>query len=170
MVNGLSQAAIGRALNLSPAAMTKLKYQGMPVDSIEAAQAWREARQNIAARKQLPPAAASLASSPLPAGSQEEDFHQARTRREIADANLAEMREAEGRGDLIRIDAVRSALASVISSTRDALMQLPSRLTPVLTAETDAARVHDLLQTEIHQALARLTAAPQRLDKEGNPP
>ena len=57
MVNAtqaLSQAAIGRALDLSPASMTKLKKQGMPVDTVEAAQAWREARQNIAARKPAP--------------------------------------------------------------------------------------------------------------------
>jgi hypothetical protein len=50
----LSQAAIGRALGLSPAAMTKLKKQGMPVDSVEAAQAWRVQRQNVAQRKPLP--------------------------------------------------------------------------------------------------------------------
>lgn len=53
----LSQAAIGRALGLSPAAITKLKAKGMPVDSVESAQAWRVARQNVAQRKPLPVAA-----------------------------------------------------------------------------------------------------------------
>ena len=52
--NPPSQAAIGRALGLSPAAMTKLKKQGMPVDSVEAAQAWRVERQNVAQRKPVP--------------------------------------------------------------------------------------------------------------------
>lgn len=37
-----SQAAIGRALGLSPASMTKCKGMGMPVHSVEAARAWRE--------------------------------------------------------------------------------------------------------------------------------
>jgi len=42
MVKGsLSQAAIGRAMNLSASAMTKLKKQGMPMHSLEAALAWR---------------------------------------------------------------------------------------------------------------------------------
>jgi len=37
-----SQAAIGRALGLSPASMTKLKRQGMPVDSAHSAKVWRD--------------------------------------------------------------------------------------------------------------------------------
>ena len=36
-----TQAAIARALGLSQAAVSKLKTQGMPVDSIEGAHAWR---------------------------------------------------------------------------------------------------------------------------------
>ncbi len=39
----LSQAAIGRALGISPASMTKCKHLGMPVHSVEAARAWRAA-------------------------------------------------------------------------------------------------------------------------------
>jgi hypothetical protein len=38
----LSQNAIGRALGLSSASMTKCKHMGMPVHSVEAARAWRE--------------------------------------------------------------------------------------------------------------------------------
>lgn len=37
-----SQAAIGRALGLSPASVSKLKGQGMPTDSVQNARAWRE--------------------------------------------------------------------------------------------------------------------------------
>ena len=38
---GLTQKALGKLLGLSPAAITKLRRQGMPVDSVEAARAWR---------------------------------------------------------------------------------------------------------------------------------
>jgi hypothetical protein len=148
-----SQAAIGRALGLSPAAITKLKHQGMPVSSIEAAQAWRVERQNVAARKPLPPQAQVLppistrdhgGNDDDPAGLLEEDRDSARTRREIAEANLAELREAEARGELIRVDAIRSALAGMIASTRDSLLQIPARVAPVLAVETDAARGLDI--------------------------
>lgn len=37
-----SQAAIGRALGLSPASMSKLKGQGMPTDSVQSARTWRD--------------------------------------------------------------------------------------------------------------------------------
>lgn len=172
MNNGhsLSQAAIGRALGLSPAAITKLKHQGMPVDSIESAQAWRIERQNVAARKPLPSSIVVPPSIPPrdPDGGgsyPDEDRDAARTRREIAEANLAELREAEARGDLIRVDAIRSALAGMIASTRDSLLQIPARVAPVLAVETDAARVHDLIQSEIHQALAQLIASPDRITR-----
>jgi hypothetical protein len=47
----LTQTALGRALNLSAAAVTKLKRQGMPVHSVEAAHAWRRDHLDPARRK-----------------------------------------------------------------------------------------------------------------------
>ena len=168
----LSQAALGRALGLSPAAITKLKGQGMPVTSVEAARTWREARLNVAARKPDPQpassqphqsAAAAVSQAfppvdlPAPGDFGDEDFQMARTRREIAEANLAEMREAELEGKLIRVEAIRAAWAKRISATRDALLQLPHRLAPVLAAETEMERVSHLLDAELRQALTELS-------------
>lgn len=148
----LSQAALGRALGLSKAAITKHKLAGMPVDSVEAAQAWRAANLNIAHCKSE---AGSQPTPPPPADG--EDFQAARTRREIAEANLAEMREAELEGKLIRVDAIRAAWSSRMSAARDALLQIPHRLAPVLAAEADTARVSQLLDDELRQALYDLT-------------
>lgn len=139
----------------------------MPVGSIEAAQAWREERQNIAARKPLPVAVAMAVQDEPWSADSDEDFQSARRRREVAEANRAEFAEREERGELIKVSAVKSALASVIASTRDALMQVPARLSPVLAAESDPGRVHDLLQAEIHQALAQFVSAPDRLKGAG---
>lgn len=163
--NALSQAALGRLLGLSPAAITKLKGQGMPVDSVEAARAWREARLNVAARKPSPPiqsessiALPPPAFPPIQGGDfGDEDFQMARTRREIAEANLAEMREHELEGKLIRVEAIRAAWSKRISATRDALLQLPHRLAPVLAAETEMERVSQLLDVELRQALTELS-------------
>lgn len=92
-----------------------------------------------------------------------DDYLVSRARRECAEADLAELKLAEQRGELIRTEAIRSALAGLLSSTRDSILQLPARLAPVLAVESDPARVHDLLQAELHQALAQLTAAPARI-------
>ena len=174
-VNVPSQAAIGRALGLSPAAITKLKKQGMPVDSVEAAQAWRVARQNVAARKpapamppaRLPTAPPAAAFPPLDRPVDDfdtgEDHDAARTRLRISEANLSEMREAEERGALIRIDAVKAALSVAMATAREALLQIPSRLAPLLAANTDPASVQNLLHGEIHQALEHLSGASERL-------
>lgn len=61
----LSQAALARALGLSPAAITKFKARGMPIDSVEAAQAWRakHLRPRVRADRQKP--AGSALASPL---------------------------------------------------------------------------------------------------------
>lgn len=151
-----SQAAIGRALGLSPAAVSKAKSKGMPVDSIEAAKAWRSAHVNLVAPKRdLPPTRRDqVEEEPLLL---EEGFQAARTRREIAEANLAELKEAEQNGQLLRADAVRAAWAKRLISTRDALLQIPSRLAPVLAAESNLDTVALLLEEEIRQALFELS-------------
>lgn len=184
------------------------------MDSVESAQAWREARQNVAARKPAPagaqvsvggaagvsgssagggsraeaPSAVSggfdgffprelppVDMQPWPGGGGDagreavyggdpaEDHQAARTRREIAEANLAEMREAEERRDLIRVSAVKVTLATVFATTRDALLQIPARLAPILAADADPANVQNTLHAEIHQALLHLAGASDRM-------
>lgn len=183
-VKGITQAELARALGLSQPAITKLKGQGMPVESVEAARAWRMARLNIAQRKPeaqpvagpAPTMAPLPTMPPMPPGQAEgyggaawagESHDSARTRLRISEANLAELREAEERRELIRVDAVRSALAGVLSTTRDGLMQIPSRLASVLAAESDPAVVRATLSAELQQCLAQLTAAPAKLGEEG---
>lgn len=168
------------------------------MDSVEAAQAWRQARQNVAQRKPAPGPATvvstaaarpdmanffpvNLPSVDMPpwsggsddgrgadgfGGEPSEDHQAARTRREIAEANLAEMREAEERGDLIRVSAVKSTLAAVFSTTRDALLQLPARLAPLIAADPDPASVQNTLHAEIHQALMHLAGASARIGQQ----
>lgn len=184
-VNTISQAALGRALGLSPAAITKLKGQGMPVDSVEAAQAWREARQNVAARK---PAPSSLSSSESPVSALRvfpplhrpdpgvpgpdrhgladdlgEDRDAARTRREISEANIAEMTEARLARELIRVAVVQAQLGTDYATLREAMLQIPARLAPKLAAESDPAAIQVMLHAEIHQALQEMAGVADKL-------
>ena len=85
-------------------------------------------------------------------------YEEARRRRETAEANLAEMKQAEMEGKLILADAVRSAWAAKITGARDALLQIPSRIAPVLAANNDLVEVTALLEAELRQALADLSA------------
>lgn len=85
-------------------------------------------------------------------------YWKSRARREKAEASIAEMKQAEIAGELIRVDAVRSAWAAKITTVRDALLQIPSRLAPQLAAESDLVQVTLLLEAELRQALADLSA------------
>ena len=53
-MDAMTQGAIGRALGLSKAAISKLKARGMPVHSVEAARQWRHEHLSIARRKPDP--------------------------------------------------------------------------------------------------------------------
>jgi phage terminase Nu1 subunit (DNA packaging protein) len=186
-VNVPSQAAIGRALNLSPAAITKLKKQGMPVDSVASAQAWREVRQNVAARKPMP--AASAQPNPI-AGrvggddframvrahdaelrglESDEDHDAARTRLRISEANLSEMKEAELRGKLLEKAGVDAAIFEIARAMRDGLTNCAKRIAAEVAAmgkaddcEAVIEREHRaLLESMTHQITVRLgTIAP----------
>lgn len=84
-------------------------------------------------------------------------YEEARRRRELAEASIAEMKQAELAGDLIRIDAVRHALSSKVSAMRDSFLQIPSRLSPQLAATNDSIEIARLLEGEIRQALEQIS-------------
>jgi hypothetical protein len=84
-------------------------------------------------------------------------YEEARRRRELAEAQKAELQLAELQGDLIRTADVRAAYAKRAAGLREALLQIPARLAAVVAAEGDQAKCHDILQAELHQVLAQIT-------------
>lgn len=77
--------------------------------------------------------------------------------REAAEAQIAKLKLAERREQVIRVEAVRAAWARRLSSTRDALLQIPSRLGPVLAAETDPEKVTQMLDVEVRHVMAQMS-------------
>ncbi len=135
------------------------------IDPVVADAQWQantRKRVSIAGEGGAPAAAPSAApSSPTPPdvdyGGGVSGYQKSRARREAAEAELAELRLAEETGDLIRTDAVRSAYSRRAAGLREALMQIPARLSPVLAAESDPAKIHDHLQAELRQVLEQVT-------------
>ena len=80
-----------------------------------------------------------------------------KARRESAEADLAELKLAEQRGELVRAGDVRAAHAKRLAGLREALLQIPARLGAVLAAETSQARCHDAIKAEIHGVLAMVS-------------
>lgn len=189
----VSQAALARALDISAPMVTKLKKLGMPVDNVDAARAWREQNLNIAQRKDVmsrPEGATAtpavfepitvngmrvFGENPPPAPPPThadfgddyetlEDFKAAKTRLTVAEANLKELAEARERRELIRVDAVKRQLATEYSTLREALMQIPARMAPLLAAEGEAASIQTMLEVEVHQALVKLSGAADQVE------
>jgi hypothetical protein len=153
-----SQNAIGRELGLSSAQMTKLKKQGMPVHlGLEACRQWRHERLNIAQRKPDPAPVAGLVMLPPGAAASDESHDQARTRREIAEANLAELRLRELRGDLVRVEKIKAQHQRRVAAMREAFLQLPARVVPLLLADSSATALEVTLKREINAALRQVT-------------
>lgn len=122
---------------------------------------------------QLPLESAGLAAQPeahAPAAApaaQPDDYTTWRGRREAADAELAELRLAELRRDLISVAAVEGVWSAMLASTREHLLQVRARLAPLLAAESDAFKIEQLLEGEHRKALETLASAELRKMEPG---
>ncbi|MBK9362987.1 MAG: hypothetical protein IPM99_18735 [Rubrivivax sp.] len=106
---------------------------------------------------------ANLVAGGTPASRDDEDsttgYWTAKSKREAAEAEIAELKLAELQGNLVRADAVRAAMAKRVAAVREALLQLPARVVPLLVADSSPAAMDHTLRTEIVAALANLTEA-----------
>ncbi len=154
---------LATALGVSAATVTRDAAVGMPTHSVDAAAAWRREHRRPRHRAQQPPEGATAAGPPqLPSAAPDKpddsggDYWASRARRERAEAELAELKLAEQQGVLVRADEVRAAYAKRAASLRESLLQMPSRLSAVLAAESAQVRCHDILQAEVHAILSGL--------------
>jgi hypothetical protein len=81
------------------------------------------------------------------------DYARARAVRENYLARLAKIEFEERSGKLISRDEVQVAAFNRFRTFRDGMLNIPDRVAAVLAAETDTAKVHGLLTTEIRKAL-----------------
>jgi hypothetical protein len=105
-----------------------------------------------------PPLAGDPGARNTPPDSRNATYMQAKTAREVYDAKMAQLEYEQASGKLIEVAAVKNQVAAVLSSLREALMQIPARMSPVVAAESDAGKVHEMLTAELHQALEQFTA------------
>ena len=70
-----------------------------------------------------------------------------------------EMKNAELRGELVRAEEIRRALFTVARSARNGLLTIPDRLATTLAGETDAHKIHQLMEREIENVLEEIAQA-----------
>lgn len=173
----LTESGLARLLGVSRQAVHDLVKRGIiskdAAGLIDVAQAQAALANSVhpssktaaALQSTAPPSTSPAATTPPENGQNVEvtSYHVAKTLREAAEAQMARLKLAEMQGDVIRIAAVQTQLATVFATVRDALLQIPARMAPVLAAETDPVAVHNVLHAEIHQALQHLAGASDRL-------
>jgi phage terminase Nu1 subunit (DNA packaging protein) len=81
------------------------------------------------------------------------DQHGEKTRLITAQANIAEMNDAELRGDLVRVDEVRRAIFTAARGVRNSLQTVADRLAVPISAENDHHEIHNIIEGELNQIL-----------------
>lgn len=92
----------------------------------------------------------SAATSPASAGS--ETYAEAKRRRAVADATVAELKAGQAAGRLIDLATVEQAFAEIGFVLRARLLALPSNLVSELEGLT-ASQIHSTLKKHVHQLL-----------------
>lgn len=84
------------------------------------------------------------------------DQHTEKTRLVSAQANIAEMTDAEMRGDLVRTEEIRRTLYSAARSVRNSVQTIPDRVASPIAGMTDQHDIHQLLDNELTEVLSNL--------------
>lgn len=147
----MTRAAMAEGLGCDPALVTRYRRRGMPMDSIDAALAWkrRHVRQRISgdgAGAAAPPAVEEESSDP---------YWSSRARREAAEADLAELKLRELRGELLRREVMERVVGEQAARTKEAVLQIKGRISPLLAAESDVLKVTAMLDAELRAALSK---------------
>ena len=188
---GYSIRDMAAALGVSKSQASRDKLDGMPMETVQGARAWRDAHRDLsrgvegrldAASSNNHPAAdgglataAGAADRAAPASSDNEtaepaepgdsaQYRQARASREQTNAERARIELDQLRGKLIDVDDARRLAFTAFRSLRDAVLNVPARVAAQAAAETDVLRVEQLLDAELVAALARFD--PTRLLKD----
>jgi hypothetical protein len=126
--------------------MVKLKKQGMPVDSVEAAQAWRARSLNPSRTKA---ARARLVSET----GGDAELAEAYRRRLVSTANLTELREQREREALISVRAIQQQLRADYARITAAATLMVRAVVPSLRELDDAGAVQTVLDVAIRDFL-----------------
>jgi len=84
-------------------------------------------------------------------------FHDARTLAQRYKAALLRLELDEKTGRLVDSEQVKVSAFNKARQVRDALLNIPDRISPILAAETDEAKVSEIMTHELKAALEELT-------------
>ena len=87
------------------------------------------------------------------------DQHAEKTRLVSAQANIAEMTDAEMRGELVRTDDIRRTIFSAARSVRNSVQTISDRISMPIAGMSDQHDIHTLIDGEIMHVLGDMDKA-----------
>lgn len=188
MSKNLTQKELADQLGISSAAVSQLKAKGMPVDSVERAQRWRNRHLQRGRLKGVRRVADAVAPMPatMPHDSefaceamdldvdvdpvQEiERYKSARERREHYQAERERLAFQKEIGQVMLASEVIACVAEAGTAFRLALDQVPNKLAPLLVQAGDEHTIRQHLEREFESLLSNLAHTFNQLAKAATP-
>lgn len=135
-------------LGLSKGQISKLADRGMPTDSVEAARAWRA--KNL--HPSWSPEARGESGAPEGGVAAPSDYWTAKARKEVAQAELAEIELARAKQGVCEVERVHRALFSAHRMLRDQLLAVPNRIAHLVSG-LDPQPAAELIRGELRRCL-----------------
>ena len=95
--------------------------------------------------------------APTDVGSDRDTYFAHKARRELVEAQLAELELAEKRGALVRRADVERETFATMRALRDRMLGVADRIAAQVAAEGDVAKVHEIIVREVRDSLRRVT-------------
>lgn len=163
---GITQPSVHQAIKTGR--ITTVQHNGKTlIDSEVADKQWPMSAKRI--RVAAAPKAREPISHPPPEAQPIQTVATSRAKREQFEAQIAEMKALSLAGTLVERDRTRRAAIDAASALRLALEHLPAKLASRLAAETQAATIRQLLDTEIRHALAEAVAELRGITSRAGP-
>ncbi len=150
----LTRKELAAELGVGARQIANLREEQMPCVKVGreyyypyAAITWYHARKYEALEGQRPPA-----------------LEEARARRELAQAQLAEIELAKARGELVTHDIFESELGLILDGLRARLLNLPGRMAPRLLGARTVPEMELRLEEAVHEAMIDLTREADDLE------
>lgn len=121
----------------------------------------------LPAGDQLSLAVAPAAATAAPAVKEPNHYHDARTLKEQAQAQLAQIELAKAQGRALDGDSTLRAITDVVASARTEIMMFRDRLAPLVAPITDGRKVYDLIEVECERLLEKLATRCAAAARDG---
>ncbi|MDZ7804318.1 hypothetical protein [Thiohalophilus sp.] len=160
----MSQAEFARHRGVAKATVTEYKRKGFLVLTDDGRIDVEKTERVLAASLDTRGGNRNRGSDEQPAAT-DASYMAAKTREMEAKAARQEMETRQRAGELVAREDVQVTAFTLARNAQEAVMAVADRLSPLLAAETDSAKVHEMLSAELRQVCQDLAkAARERLE------